>query len=479
MLKNETEKGAIRQELKETLQMNENMLAELLKDDDDVFDGVRRSEHVRKPTEKLLAYCQKEQSQREKKLASLYEQWKALARRTRQDLKYELTEKHLASLADELEKAKVNVLKIFDELRARGTPNPELRRKVDACVAVTGDIMRIINERLTGINGEYDAEHEGARCLRELLEPDYARSIYGSASELSRHSHHSSVVAKRAEVAANLAAKEAEYKVLLAAKARFKAYDREVKEESDAQSFQSFRDPLPHNHIPLHAPTQLYQAATPPSPIDVSCLAQAVQDSIAINRLPMPEPTVFNGNPIDFIEWKASFMALIDRKNISTADKLHYLKRYVAGSAQKCLEGTFYGSDDAAYSDAWNKLNQRYGQPFIIQKAFREKLSNWPKIQGKDAEGLRNFSDFLNACLQAMPHVKGLNILNDCEENQKLIRKLPEWLASRWNRQVTVRLTEGKDFPSFKEFAKFMSMEAEPPAIQSHLSSLPFCRILL
>lgn len=92
-------------------------------------------------------------------------------------------------------------------------------------------------------------------------------------------------------------------------------------------------------------------------------------------------------------------MALIDRKNISTADKVHYLKRYVGGSAQKCLEGTFYRSDDAAYSDAWNKLNQRYGQPFIIQKAFREKLSNWPKILGKDAEGLINFCDFLNACL--------------------------------------------------------------------------------
>lgn len=171
------------------------MLAELLKDDGDVADKVRRSERARNPTEKMLAYCREEQIKREKKLASLYEQWKALARRTRQDLKYELTERHLASLADELEKMKVEVLKMFNELRARGMPDPELRRKVDACVAVTGDIMRIINERLTGINGEYDVEHE-ARCLHELLEPDYARSIYGSASELSRHSHHSSVVAK-------------------------------------------------------------------------------------------------------------------------------------------------------------------------------------------------------------------------------------------------------------------------------------------
>ncbi|KAL6490035.1 hypothetical protein MHYP_G00003800 [Metynnis hypsauchen] len=173
----------------------------------------------------------------------------------------------------------------------------------------------------------------------------------------------------------------------------------------------------------------------------------------------MPEPKMFNGNAIELIELKASFMSLIDRKSISTADKLHYLKRYVTGSAHKCLEGTFYRNDEEAYSDAWNKLNQR--QPFVIQRAFREKLSNWPKIQSRDAEGLRNFSDFLNACQQAMPYVKGLDILNDCEENQKLMQKLPEWLASRWNRRVTISLTEGKDFPCFEEFTKFMSVEAE------------------
>lgn len=79
------------------------------------------------------------------------------------------------------------------------------------------------------------------------------------------------------------------------------------------------------------------------------------------------------------------------------------------------------------------KLNQRYGQAFVVQRAFREKLSRWPEIQSKDAEGLRSFADFINACLLAMPCVKGLEILNDCAENQKMLQKLPEWAAARWN----------------------------------------------
>jgi len=60
-----------------------------------------------------------------------------------------------------------------------------------------------------------------------------------------------------------------------------------------------------------------------------------------------------------------------------------------------------------------------------------------------------------------MPYVKGLEILSDCEENQKRIQKLPDWLAARWNRHVTITLIESREFPTFEDFTKFMSLEAE------------------
>ncbi len=208
-------------------------------------------------------------------------------------------------------------------------------------------------------------------------------------------------------------------------------------------------------------PTLNERVSSPTPNADVSYLAQAVQDSIMLNRLPMPEPTVFKGDPIHFIEWKAAFQSLIDKRNVSSADKLYYLKKYVAGSALKSLEGMFYRNDEEACKDAWKRLQDRYGQPFIIQRAFREKLASWPRILSKDSEGLRNLSDFLNSCKDAMPHVKGLEILNDCEENRKLVSKLPDWAAARWNRQVTQTLSATQDFPTFQEFSHFMSIEAE------------------
>lgn len=158
----------------------------------------------------------------------------------------------------------------------------------------------------------------------------------------------------------------------------------------------------------------------------MSLLAQVFQDSIPLNRTPAPGPFVFNGDPIQFFEWKATFTSHIDHRAISLAEKLYYLKRYVGGPARQILDSIFYFNDNDAYQDAWNKLNHCFGQPFTTQTAFREELTNWPKVQPKDAEGLRNSSDFLNACQDAIPQVRGLNILDDCEENQRLVLKLPD-----------------------------------------------------
>lgn len=194
---------------------------------------------------------------------------------------------------------------------------------------------------------------------------------------------------------------------------------------------------------------------------DLSSLAQMLQENLIRNRIPAPEPFVFNGDPLKFIEWKAAFTSLITKRTVDPAEKLYYLKKYVGGHAKQVLDGTFFRNDDEAFSDAWKRLERRFGHPFTVQRAFREKLSNWPKIPTRDAEGLRHYADFLNTCLEAIPHVKGLDILNDCEENQKLISKLPDWTAASWNRHVTQSLMEKNSFPSFKDFVSFLTLEAD------------------
>lgn len=466
---------------------------------DDLPEGLRRSERARYPTEKMHALQEEEAKKKEKRLLSMYEKWKSQIRDAREQLKTYMSESELWLLIDELKASREAIMNMYFELRDLTTPSTDIRRRVDTCESVTKEIINIAYGRAIEEEGEFDEKHERRR-LHELLRHDCAKSIYGSAASVtsySRSDHHSvtsSLVAKRADAAAELAVKEANYEMLLeeerqresireleeqqrkaldaqkrelerlqaerevrAAQAKFKAYKEET--ERDAAYYTNNERNKEANNVPATAVPSPHVPV--PSHGDISSLTQVFQDSIALNRLSVPEPFVFSGDPIRFIEWKAAFTSLVDQRSITPAEKLYYLKKYVSSPARQALDGTFYRSDSEAYQDAWNKLNRRFGQPFAIQRAFRERLSKWPRIQPKDAEALRSFSDFLNACQDAMPHVKGLDILNDCEENQKLVHKLPDWAASRWNRQVTQSLNEQQEFPTFKDFVSFMSAEAE------------------
>ena len=60
-----------------------------------------------------------------------------------------------------------------------------------------------------------------------------------------------------------------------------------------------------------------------------------------------------------------------------------------------------------------------------------------------------------------MKTVKDLEILNDCEENRKLIEKLPERLRMKWLHKVTDHREQNDGaIPSFQEYANFIGKEA-------------------
>ena len=73
---------------------------------------------------------------------------------------------------------------------------------------------------------------------------------------------------------------------------------------------------------------------------------------------------------------------------------------------------------------------------------------------------LRDFDDFLQSCNEVLPLIKGLEIRNDCKENQKLMSKQPDCLTSRWNRYATELLDQNRDYPGFSENGEFISKKA-------------------
>ncbi len=257
-------------------------------------------------------------------------------------------------------------------------------------------------------------------------------------------------------------------KKLNAAKARMKVNEQtegskdEAKELlHDCVSVQKMHMPKSRGSLLQHTPP--HKNVTKSQQEDSTAdLVRMLAESISSSRLPIPEPATFYGDPLRFSNWKKiSFQTLIDRKNIPVSEKIYFLRKYVEGPAKKAIESYFILGSESAYHAAWAILEERYGNPFVIAKAFRDKLNLWPKIGPKDSVELREFTDFLRGCEAAMVEIKSLQVLNDCNKNQKILSKLPDWLALRWNRQVIETEEETKTFPTFSQFVEFLAREAK------------------
>lgn len=200
------------------------------------------------------------------------------------------------------------------------------------------------------------------------------------------------------------------------------------------------------------------RTSDPQTLLDMNDIAKIFADSMNRSRLPAPEPTVFNGDPLTYPSWKAAFSALIESRGIPPLERLHYLRKYLEGEPKEAVAGSFYFESEDAYEKAKDILEDRYGNSFLVAEAFRDKLQDWPRLTGKDPAGLRKLSDFLLQCKMAMRNLQGLEILNDCRENRKILMKLPDWLVQRWSRIVA---DHGNPYPSFDRFAAFIKKEAD------------------
>ena len=184
----------------------------------------------------------------------------------------------------------------------------------------------------------------------------------------------------------------------------------------------------------------------------MATLTKTFAESLAVARMPTPEPSIFTGDPLSYPTWKASFEALIHQKNIPACEKILYLQRYLGGPAKEAVAGVFLFDTEEAYRDARKTLDDRYGNPFTIAEAFRTKLDDWPRV--KDGQGLRKFSDFLQQCKMAMRTIEDLQVLNDCRENRRMLKKLPDWAVVRWSRIVAEKTSGYPDFAAFSDFVR-------------------------
>ncbi len=173
---------------------------------------------------------------------------------------------------------------------------------MDSCTAVTADLMGLIKVRLSEVGlEEFDVNAEDSR-IHMMLDKEYAQSIFSSTRSKSIRSHRSScsldqksITAKRAECAAQLAAKQAEINMEEA----IATQRLELKRLENQRDLQV-----------IAAKLRVYSE-------DDS--GESCNDSIAASSEVANCPLV---SPKEIKKWRTSFKALIERRCTNPADKL-------------------------------------------------------------------------------------------------------------------------------------------------------------
>ena len=179
-----------------------------------------------KLTEQMKVLQEEQEKKRKKKFNSAYERWKEV-RSSRIQLKGQCSEDLFGNLIDELQRLESLVSQAYDTIRKQSTPKQDIKRRMDSCTAVTHDIVSLIQHTISEVGDPWD-DHAEHHHLHILLDQQYAHSACGSTilnpsiapmseagnRQQSNKSVASTLVAKKAEAAVQLAAKEAELKAI-------------------------------------------------------------------------------------------------------------------------------------------------------------------------------------------------------------------------------------------------------------------------
>ncbi len=101
--------------------------------------------------------------------------------------------------------------------------------------------------------------------------------------------------------------------------------------------------------------------------------------------------TYFDDKPINYWAWKSSFQGAISGLDLTPADELHLLIKYLGRESSehaRRLKAAHIRNPSAALIMTWQRLEEIYGSPEAIEQALFAKLENFPRVTNKDPQKL-------------------------------------------------------------------------------------------
>ncbi|KAK9973155.1 hypothetical protein ABG768_023899 [Culter alburnus] len=174
----------------------------------------------------------------------------------------------------------------------------------------------------------------------------------------------------------------------------------------------------------------------------------------------------FDDRPENYWAWKSSFANAVEGLHLSATEQLDLLSKWLGEQSLhyvRRIRAVHTGNPDTGLRKAWERLEDCYGSPEIIEKSLFDRIDSFPKISNRDAKKLRELGDLLQEVESAKHegYLSGLTYLDTARGVAPIVDKLPYSLQEKWMAQGSQYKTVHQvAFPPFSFFCDFICREA-------------------
>ncbi len=163
----------------------------------------------------------------------------------------------------------------------------------------------------------------------------------------------------------------------------------------------------------------------------------------------------FDDRPENYWAWKSSFVNAIQELHLSATEQLDLLSKWLGEQSShhvRRIRAVHTSNPDTGLRRAWERLEDCFGSPEIIEKSLFDRIDSFPKIGNRDVKMLRELGDLLQEVVSAKHegYLPGLLYLDTARGVAPIVDKLPHSLQEKWMTQGSqYKTTHQVAFPPF------------------------------
>ncbi|XP_035995613.1 uncharacterized protein LOC110368714 isoform X1 [Fundulus heteroclitus] len=175
----------------------------------------------------------------------------------------------------------------------------------------------------------------------------------------------------------------------------------------------------------------------------------------------------FDDTPESFRAWQSSFLNATQDIDLTCSQELDLLVKWLGKESSehvKRIRAVYTTNPKAALQLAWDRLEECYATPEIVENALFKKLDSFPRLTNRDNVKLRELGDLLLELQVAKDetYLPGLAYLDTPRGVKPIAERLPPSLQDKWLQAGSKYKQKYQvTFPPFSYFVKFVQEEAK------------------